>query len=75
MLDGILRVLVETILIYGSGKVEGTEVVQYVVDGSSKGGIGIEQHLLFGGDHVGGIVNTKGCEGARFDGIALTVRA
>ena len=74
-LDSVLHVLVETILTYGSGKVEGTEVVQYVVNGGCKGGVRVEQCLLFGGDCVGGVVDTKGCEGARFDGITLTVCA
>ena len=46
-----------------------------MVDGGCKGDIGIEQRLLFGGDCVGGVVDTKGCEGARFDGIALTICA
>jgi len=69
------HVLIEMILIYGGSKVEGTEVVQYVVDGRCKGGIRVEQHLLFGSNGFSSIVNTGGCEGARFDGIALTVYA
>jgi len=74
-LDGVLCVLVEMILTYGGGEVEGTEVVQYVVNGRCEGGIGVEQHLLFGGNGFGGVVDTEGCEGVRFDGIALTIRA
>ena len=74
-LDGILGVLVETVLLYGGSKVKWAEVVQYVIDGRYVWGVGVEQGLLFWGDDLGGVVDASGCEGSRFDGVSRAIGA
>ena len=70
-----LGVLVEAVLLYGGGEVEWAEVVQNVVDGRCIWGVGVEQGLLFWDDNFGGVVDTSGCEGLRFDGVSQAIGA
>ena len=74
-MDGVLGVLVETVLLYGSGEVEWAEVVQHVIDGGCIWGIGVEQGMLFWGDDFGGVIDTGGGKGSRFDRVSQAIGA
>ena len=74
-MDGVLGVLEEVILVYGSGKVKWTEFVHNVIDGRGKVGVRVEQHLLLCHNDLCGIVDLAGSEGVHFDGVSLTICA